>query len=82
MKATLQKCLLGVGGPTTGYVISISHAEDWLRIFSLLIGIFVGCLSAVSIGLSIHRKWTQKNQPIHRKRRVHYVDDDEPTTTI
>lgn len=81
MKNTIQKCILGVAGPAAGYTISLSALEEGLRIFSLLIGILVGCLSAVSIGLSIRRKWLEKNAPKHKKRHYREVDE-EPTTTI
>ncbi len=83
MKNTIQKCIIGVIGPTMGYTISLSTVEVWLRILSLLVGILVGCLSAVSIGLSIRRKWLEKNAHKHKKRRHTTTElDEEPTTTI
>lgn len=49
-----------MAAPTAGYAVSLSTAEAWLRIGSLAVGIAVGMLSAVSICLTIRRKWRQK----------------------
>lgn len=59
MKETIQKGILGVVAPTAGYAVSVSAVEAWLRIGSLAVGIAVGVLSAVSISLTIRRKWRQ-----------------------
>lgn len=68
MRDTIHKGIIGVIAPTTGYAISVSTVEIWLRIGSLVIGIIVGILSGVSIWLSIRRKL--------RRNRA----EEEPTT--
>jgi len=81
MKDIISKGILGVAAPTIGVTISMSTVELWLRIFSLLVGLLVGILSAVSIGLSIRRKWREQNGKI-RKHHKKYIDEEEPTTTL
>ena len=60
MRDTIHKLIVGVAGPTAGCAISISTVETWLRVLSLVVGITVGVLSAISIALSIQRKWKMR----------------------
>lgn len=48
--------ILGIAGPSSGIIISLSEVEAWLRITSLLIGIVIGCFSIRSLYLSNKRK--------------------------
>lgn len=74
MKDTFHKLIIGVVGPTTGYVISISVVEQWLRLLSLVIGCVVGLASFISICLSIRRKY--------RNWRKESSEYEEEETTI
>lgn len=79
MKEALQKLTVGVTGPIFGYAIASSTTELWLKIMSLLVGIIVGLLSAVSICFTIDRKYRD-----WKKRRTDKSESNyrEETTTI
>lgn len=40
---------MGVFGTASGFIVSLSAVEQWLRITSLVVGITVGVLSGISI---------------------------------
>jgi ABC-type nickel/cobalt efflux system permease component RcnA len=79
MKDAIQKTIIGLAGPSAGYAVSLTTAEAWLRVLSLVVGIAVGIASFISIGFSIRRKYLswrmeQKHNSKHK--------EEEPTTTI
>jgi len=78
MKDTVHKCVIGVLGPATGYAVSISTMETWLRILSLVIGSAVGVASLISIGFSIRRKYN--NWRNETKKPI--AEKEEQTTTV
>lgn len=79
MKNTVHKLLLGVSGPSVGYAVSLTSAELWLRVLSLVIGCAVGVASLISICLSIYIKYLNCKSKTTNKD---LYQDDEPTTTI
>lgn len=56
MKEAITQGTVGVMAVGGGITASLSQIEPWLRLFSLLVGIFIGGLSAYSILLTIQRK--------------------------
>lgn len=77
MRDTVHKLVIGVAGPGLGYVFSVSTAEIWLRILSLVVGIAVGLASLISICFSIRRKY----KSWRREKHIN-IEEDEPTTTL
>ena len=75
---TISKGIIGVVAPATGYAISFSHAEAWLRIVSLLAGIAVSCAMFVSIGFTILKKYRALQKPINPKDAA--LHEEESTT--
>ena len=62
MKKEIKELIFGVAGTGGGIAVSLSTAEAWLRVASLAVGILVGVLSAISISLSIRRKWKKQKE--------------------
>ena len=56
MRSDLIKGIVGVSSVALGSAVSLQTVEVWLRIASLVVGLVVGILSAVSI----LRKWKAK----------------------
>lgn len=65
-RVTLVKGVIGMAASSGSFVISmLAQVEAWLRVVSLLIGITVGILSA----LSIWRKMRRGNHHLPRGRK-------------
>lgn len=80
MMDSLNKGAIGVSGAIFGFAISKATFVFWLQMVSLLGGIIVTVLTAISISFSIRRKWRAYKAEQSNKHST-TKDDEEPTTT-